>query len=355
MVSMSMSLSSSNLWLRGVTALVLSLGLVACEDEDKGDDSGDGGSGDDGTPATTGMDDGGSTGDGGTDPSMWVVGEDGQMLRVADGEDVGRYPLDVAEDFSDIACRGLVQAWAVGGAGMLLATADAGTTWDTVSLSTTADLTAVAASDQGAVWVVGDGVAFVSPDEGANWSPASAPVVEWTSVATDDIGERAWLSGVDGSLWRVPAEGAATRLWAGSEALRDVAVSSDGAVVVAVGDLGTVVRSDDAGLSFRALPVPTVRDLDAVQVAREGGLTVAVGQAGVVLRIDFDAGITATELLDPSLVLHAVHVDAEGLGHAVGDAGTMLQTRDAGESWTAVELGTHVGLFGIDHPGALHL
>ena len=351
----------NKLWLRGLTAFVLCTAMVACEDEDKGDDTssgdGDGGTGD----ATTGATDptadpsDGSTGSPPDDPNMWVVGEDGKMLRWGAEDGVSEYPIDVVEDFSDIACRGLSQAWAVGDVGTFIATVDAGSTWHDVAVGSDVDFTAVAAAHDGAIWVVGDGAAFVSPDEGQTWSTVDAPSLSWTGVATTLEGDDAWLTAGDGSLWHAVADAPATVVFEGAEALRDVSVSADGATVVAVGDLGTMARSDDGGASFQRLPLDTVRALDAVVVSGDGELTLAVGEAGVVVRVDFDAGVTVDELADPALTLHAVHVDAEGSGHAVGDAGIMLTTNDAGLTWTPVDLQTDAALFGIDHPGALHL
>mgnify|MGYP001443231417 CR=1 FL=1 len=350
------------LWLRGLTALVLCTAVVSCDDEDKGEDSSGDGDGDGGTgDATTGATDPtsdpseGSSGGPPDDPSMWVVGEDGKMLRWGADEGVSTYPIDVAEDFTDIACRGRSQAWAVGDAGTFIATADAGASWHDVSVGSGIDFTAVAAAHDGAIWVVGDGAAFVSPDEGQTWSTVDAPVRAWTSVATTVRGDEAWLAAADGSLWHATGAQPAAVVFEGGQALRDVSVSADGSIVVAVGDLGTMARSDDGGARFDVLPLETVRGLDAVVVSGDGELTLAVGEAGVVVRVDFEAGVTVDELVDASLTLHAVHVDAEGSGHAVGDAGIMLTTDDAGLTWTPVDLHTDAALFGIDHPGAPHL
>lgn len=350
-------------WLRGLTALLLCTATVACEDEDKGEDTTDGdGDGDGGTgDATTGETDptsepaGESSGGPPDDPDMWVVGEEGQMLRWGEDSGVSQYPIDVVADFTDIACRGLTQAWAVGDAGTFIATANAGETWQDVAVGSDIDFAAVAAAHHGAIWAVGDGAAFVSGDEGRTWSSVDAPSQAWTSVATTLAGDDAWLAAEDGTLWHAAAGQPARVVFEGGDALRDVAVSAGGETVVAVGDLGTMLRSDDGGATFAPLPVPTVRALDAVVVSGDGELTLAVGEAGVVVRIDFGAGVTVDELVDPSLTLHAVHVDAERSGHVVGDAGIMFTTDDAGASWTPVDLQTEVGLYGIDHPGALHL
>lgn len=339
--------------------LVLMVSAGGCDD-DEGDTTGDsadddgGSTGDGGTPSTmtmtTATPNDGSTGE---DPNTWVVGVDGEMLRVdADGS-VDRYPLEIDTDFFGIACRGTSEAWVVGAAGTLLLTRDAGEHWSPVELPTSSDLRAVAAADSGPIWVVGEGVAFVSSDGGDDWQAAAVPERAWTGVAVAPHGAYAILSDAAGELWRLPANGVATAVWRGAEPLRDVAVGAHGTVAVAVGDLGTLVRSDDAGAHFEPAGLATAADLHAVEVAHAGALVLAVGAGGTVARIDAEGGTTVQTLLDPALALRAVHV-ADGEGHVLGDAGLLFRSLDDGESWSPVALPTMLTLHGIDHPGLPH-
>lgn len=333
-----------------VSLLALTLGTAGC-DEDEGDSTSDSGE-DDGPSPTTSPDDG-TTGGDDMDPPMWVVGEQGEMLRLDESGAVARYPLDAAHDFFGIACRGAAEAWVVGAEGTLLGTRDAGAVWSAVALPTTADLVAVALADQGPIWAVGDGVAFVASADGDGWREADLPVRSWTGVAVAPHGAYALLTDTGGEIWKVDAGGTASLALAVDTVLYDVALDGHGTVAVAVGELGTVVRSDDAGETFAAVSVATAADLHAVDVAGSGARVVAVGEGGVVVRLDAEAGDTVETLLDPSLVLRGIHL-ADGHGHALGDAGVLFETFDAGASWSPVALPTELTLHGIDHPGVPH-
>lgn len=117
-------------------------------------------------------------------------------------------------------------------------------------------------------------------------------------------------------------------------------VTRAGARIVAVGDGGTVALSDDNGRSFRrARSVPVQLALTAVSFAddRRGW---AVGHAGVVLHTE-DAGETWTlQRADTTRdqPLFDVHFTDAQHGLAVGLWSLMLRTADGGQHWQAVAL-----------------
>jgi photosystem II stability/assembly factor-like uncharacterized protein len=157
-------------------------------------------------------------------------------------------------------------------------------------------------------------------------------------------------------------------------------VAAAGGRLVAVGERGHVVWSDDAGASWTQASVPVSTDLTAVRmVSPERGW--AVGHAGVVLATA-DGGRTWTRQLDarrlgallaaayperaragrPGLrqqleVLEAasadrsfldVHFEDERTGFAVGAFNLVVRTDDGGTTWTP-------WLDRSENPGALHL
>ena len=147
--------------------------------------------------------------------------------------------------------------------------------------------------------------------------------------------------------------------------------------LVAVGQRGHVLLSDDAGTSWQQADVPVSADLVAVHFATpDSGWT--VGHDGVVLH-SADAGKTWTRQLDGRglgdvLVAHytknsddkwlaeARRFAAQGAenpfldvwfddarhGHVVGAFGLALRTADGGTSWEPL-------LHATDNPKALHL
>ncbi len=316
-------------------------------------------------PACTNEDDKtGTSGDNGNNPppSSWLVGEQGEMLALTTDEDVSTYPLRHASDFNAIECKGAATAWVVGDEGTMLVSRDAGEQWTSIETDVTADLQSIAVAEglpEGSetLWVAGhEGTVLRSVDGGLAWEPVSGPAVDWSAVATDDVGRLAMFTGLDGSLWRSDGGQALTMTQpATGIALHDVAITHDGDTVVAVGEAGTVLLSHDAGTRFTALAPLTPLDLYALHLGSDGETIVAVGEAGVVLRID-DGGAHLQQTLDDDAALYDLHLRADGQGQAVGSAGAVLRTSDAGNSWRRVQIGRVADLFGVDdfHP-APHL
>ena len=287
-----------------------------------------------------------SSGSGSGSGGSWAVGARGAMVRLTPEGEVSFYPLELGEDLRAIGCKGKEQAVVAGAAGVLLRTFDGGATWDPLDLGGAVELRAVALSAGLVGYVVGDGAVFRSLDDSQTWEPVPAGAQDWTGVATTAAGTTALLTSATGEIWRLRDE-ALERVYVGDGALLGgVAVTPDGQVAVAVGQAGLLLRSGDAGDSWRAEPLATARDLHAVRIAGDASLVLAVGQAGVVVRIAED-GVSVAETLDPALSLRALHLSVSH-GHAVGDDGVMLSTHDEGRSWEPVDLGVDADLFGLD-------
>ncbi len=156
-----------------------------------------------------------------------------------------------------------------------------------------------------------------------------------------------------------------------------LAVARAGKRLVAVGERGTVLLSDDSGKSWQQAQVPVQATLTAVCFA-DATTGWAAGHLGVVLRSD-DAGATWHKQLDgtqaAALVLQAAQAtgDAKAIANAqrlveegadkpffdlefsdaqhgfvVGAYGLMLATADGGKTWTALSPR-------LPNPKSLHL
>lgn len=144
-----------------------------------------------------------------------------------------------------------------------------------------------------------------------------------------------------------------------------LAVARAGKRLVAVGERGIVLLSDDAGANWRQAQVPVQGTLTAVVFA-DAKTGWAAGHLGVVLRSD-DAGATWHKQLDglqvAALVLQSAQTSGDEIaiasaqrlveegadkpffdlefrdtqhGHVVGAYGLMLSTEDGGKTWSAV-------------------
>jgi hypothetical protein len=312
----------------------LTLAIVGCKSDDDDDN------------------DGGNT-SGNTSGSSWLVGDDGEMLRMGAAGDVTPYPLAEDADLVAIACVGAATAWVVGSGGTVLSTDDAGATWQRHELGVTSDLNAVAATEahSGGDWsvvIAGDDGIVLERHGAGEFTRVPAPALDWSAVAADESGEQLLLASDDGTLWRSDSGGRAYQVFGADDAvLHGLSTTHDGVHAVAVGSGGLVVITHDAGASWTPVTVPTARDLFATRISKDGSEILAVGDAGVVVTIG-PSGVGAVEHLDPALALRGVHLHHTGAGHAVGDAGVVLFTPDVGRSWSAIETGTDAILRGVD-------
>src|SRR5262245_41563340 len=83
-----------------------------------------------------------SGGGGGGGPPSWLVGNGGLMVAVQTNGEARGYPLASAENLNGIACRYSGEAWVVGTHGTLLYTDDAGKSWRSQPVPTSAELRA---------------------------------------------------------------------------------------------------------------------------------------------------------------------------------------------------------------------
>jgi photosystem II stability/assembly factor-like uncharacterized protein len=274
----------------------------------------------------------------------WLVGEAGLMTNLLDDGTLGDgYDLESDHDLLDIVCRGADTAFVVGELGTMLRTFDGGASWEVIDLGTTGTLRSVATAGPAVVLVAGEGTLQRSADSGSTWTALSAePGISWLSVAGDHDGGAVALT-ASGVVWRYPTTGAGSAVaeLAGARAL---ASSHDGYHLAVVGAGGSILRSDDAGASWRTVAIGRDAELRAAWVT-EAGDVLAVGD-GVIVRasaldaIAIDAPTTAT--------LRTLHVNGAGHGLAAGDAGTVLMTHDMGATWTALDLGITGTVFGVD-------
>lgn len=131
---------------------------------------------------------------------------------------------------------------------------------------------------------------------------------------------------------------ARVRPLAAKGALLDIALA--GPRLVAVGERGHVLLSDDGGKAWRqAKAVPTRTTLTAVHAGNDK-LLWACGHGGVILSSG-DAGETWTVVdgkADGPDVLLAIRVQPDGQGLAVGGFGITRATADGGKTWKEATL-----------------
>lgn len=134
-------------------------------------------------------------------------------------------------------------------------------------------------------------------------------------------------------------------------AVRDVDRIAGGRFV-AVGDLGFVATSLDAGASWVEHVTPATQRLDAVSTTPSGAGW-AVGRSGMILRTTDGGDSWQAQASGTSAFLRDVAALADLEAVAVGEGGTILRTTDGGTSWSSVASGVSVELGGVDFVGDL--
>lgn len=202
-------------------------------------------------------------------------------------------------------------------------------------------------------------------DNGSSWR--SSDGITWTAVTTPTAGQ---LNGVvyglnkfitigAGGFIAYTADLSSSGTWtqATSNTSSSLnALASNGAIVIAVGDNGTILRSDN-GASWSQASSTTSQHLYGISYSGSGVWS-AVGAQGTLLTSS-DSGVTwkaATANTSNALRATAAQtssVTSNGsttIGYtivAVGDKGTVLRSTDAGSTWVAQASGTTANLLAV--------
>ncbi len=202
-------------------------------------------------------------------------------------------------------------------------------------------------------------------DNGSSWR--SSDGITWTAVTTPTAGQ---LNGVvyglnkfitigAGGFIAYTADLSSTGTWtqASSNTTSSLnALASNGAIVIAVGDNGTILRSDN-GASWSQASSTTSQHLYGISYSGSGVWS-AVGAQGTLLTSS-DSGVTwkaATANTSNALRATAAQtssVTSNGsttIGYtivAVGDKGTVLRSTDGGSTWATQTSGTTANLLAV--------
>ncbi|HWU68726.1 MAG TPA: photosystem I reaction center subunit IX, partial [Stenotrophobium sp.] len=204
------------------------------------------------------------------------------------------------------------KGYAVGTAGELVQSNDAGKNWTLVKTPTSLALLGVAACAGHTIVVGQEGVIVIGAGNG-----------QWTKAPS----------------------GTTNRLFS-------VSVNPAG-YAVAVGAFGTILKSQDGGQTWSSIapdwtsytPDGAQPHLYAVAVDDKNVITLA-GEFGLILRSS-DGGASWKVLHKDEASLFAMDIRPDGTGFAVGQSGTVLKTMDSGATWSAVKVDGNANLLGV--------
>lgn len=204
--------------------------------------------------------------------------------------------------------------------------------------------------------VGGGGTVLESTDGGRSWAAGVGPATELALLGVAVDHDRRFLVSQSGKIFRYENDGW-TELESGTDArLFQIALGGEG-LVAAVGGFGTILVSQDNGLTWSSPEFDWMEILDdyvephlyAVNIA--GDVITVAGEFGLVLQSP-DRGASWNIVHRGVESIFDFTIDAKGEGLAVGQNGLVLGTSDGGRTWTNfAELG-ETNLLGVWRSGA---
>lgn len=227
--------------------------------------------------------------------------------------------------------------WAVGAAGAIVSTNDAGATWTTNVSGTSLNLNAVWFTGGSIGWIAGNaGTLLRTGDGGATWTRVGLGVGQNLMDVVFVDPDTGWVVGSSGLVLSTVDGGVTWRdtIVTGTT-LRGVS-AANGREAWAVSSGGEIFGTRDGRLWYRVQPSVTAQALRSVW-RRDAQRAWAVGAAGVAPRTVAGPDSVVWELRNAGAAnqLEAVHFPADMIGYAVGynGSGAVLRTDDAGVTW----------------------
>lgn len=271
--------------------------------------------------------------------------------KVADHRSWASVPISTRASLSALHFADTTHGWAVGRGGTIVATADAGKSWQRQSSGVTDNLNDVFFVNQAVGWAVGDrGLVLQTRDGGETWTRPGDTPETWRRLESGPLvavqfvsEETGWLAAasaqifltLDGGVsWAPVAEQDFSGRY---ETISDMSVANGQVpwIVTGIGDIATIQGMTlpwDVRFSGN-LPLSAITFLD-----EDRGW--AVGQRGLILStqdggLDWQRGESgAPDDLNDIDFFDSAH------GWAVGENGTLLATQDGGRTWTRERSGT---------------
>jgi photosystem II stability/assembly factor-like uncharacterized protein len=235
----------------------------------------------------------------------WAVGRSGTIIHTVDGgAHWAMQQSHTSKHLFKVRFLDSREGWAVGDWGVVLQTIDAGITWRDRSLVEDRVLYAVDFADRDRGWIVGElGSIRHTTDGGRTWAPQRAGTDKTLFGLAAVSKDRAWAVGIDGLVVRTVDGGVTWQVQRGArkvasletlgidESLQNAGlydVEIRGGKGYAVGDVGRLLVSEDAGESWTMVLLPAEWRLSWIRglSVLPSGQGIVVGASGLTFAVD---------------------------------------------------------------------
>jgi photosystem II stability/assembly factor-like uncharacterized protein len=218
-------------------------------------------------------------------------------------------------------------------------TTDGGVSWKPVASVDSGTVTHLYYIDSMNAYATGPSTLLRTTDGGSTWKsrPAGAGN-NLTSIRCSDPNTCLLTVAAGDKLLRTSDGGASTTAITPSSSPLHGAAFAGAGRVVAVGDNGTTVVSDDGGVNYTPVSADIGGQYFRVRLGANG-MVLAAGAKGQIARSD-DGGATWRALATATAVdLRDAAFTSPSLGYALGGNGTLQTTGNGGISWTTLDPG----------------
>jgi photosystem II stability/assembly factor-like uncharacterized protein len=277
-------------------------------------------------------------------------------------------PVPQGNSLNSVFFNNAVTGYAVGDAGTILKTIDGGTTWDSLSSTTSLGLSSVYFTNAGTGYIVGEsGLILNTVNGGITWNEkfeGNFPLYSVSFISSNIGFAVGGIPGIGGSavgqVLKTTNGGAVwNSQWSGGYCLYSVffsdantgyAVGTENFLVIST--IGTILKTIDGGTTWTAsqnYPAHWPHNFYSVCFP-DANTGYVVGSEGAIFKTN-DGGTTwVSQSSTTSLGLSSVYFTNADTGYIVGDGGIILKTINGGAIWEAQTSPTNKPLNAVMFP-----
>ncbi len=278
----------------------------------------------------------------------WAVGEAGRVLKSTDaGASWATLNISTLRDLYAVNFVSSTTGWVAGAFGVIFKTTDGGTTWSAESSGTSNTLYSVNFFNSSTGWAVGaSGTILKTTNGGASWTTQTSGTTQSlysTQFLSTSVG---WTSGAFGTMLRTVNGGTSWTSQTTGSIFSLYALQFNSFLTGwAVGAYGEVVKSTNGGINWFEQSSGTYNDLYGAQFI-SASVGWAMGDLGTIVKTTDGGSTWIGQSNGVKNTLNGIYFPSTNTGYSVGEQGTIIRSTDGGVNWLQQSSGTYQTLYG---------